>query len=226
MSDWLSRLIFRMLKGVALCLVILPSVAKANLLANGSFEDGTTSATVSGITNSFVPLSWDVNDPFVTLGGQDNLYNAVVTTAGSVPPGTHALRLGTSSAQPLIPTVSQTFVDQVNQTYVVSFFAYETVLLPSLLDVLVNNSSMLQLTDANNLTSFTQESFAFVGTGNDTLTFKAVNDPAYWFVDAVSVEAAPGPVPGAGLLSYLTLGLVGLCSASWNRWRKRVLALG
>ena len=37
----------------------------------------------------------------------------------------------------------------------------------------------------------------------------------------LSVNAAPGPIPGAGLLSYLALGTFGLGSAGWKRLRMR-----
>jgi hypothetical protein len=39
-----------------------------------------------------------------------------------------------------------------------------------------------------------------------------------------STDAAPGPIPGAGLLSYLALGLFGLGSYGWKRLRARGLA--
>ncbi len=44
--------------------------------------------------------------------------------------------------------------------------------------------------------------------------------------DAVAFEfnlvAAPGPIPGAGLLSYIALGVLGLGSAAWRRYRHAV----
>jgi len=33
-------------------------------------------------------------------------------------------------------------------------------------------------------------------------------------------DPAPGPIPGAGLLSYLALGLLGLSSVGWKRFRQ------
>jgi hypothetical protein len=37
----------------------------------------------------------------------------------------------------------------------------------------------------------------------------------------IQVSAAPGPIPGVGLPSYLTIGLLGLGSMGWNRLRQR-----
>jgi hypothetical protein len=37
---------------------------------------------------------------------------------------------------------------------------------------------------------------------------------------AVATNAASGPIPGAGLLSYLALGAIGLGTAAWKRFRK------
>ena len=36
-----------------------------------------------------------------------------------------------------------------------------------------------------------------------------------------SVSPAPGPIPGAGLLSYIALGILGLGSMGWKRLRMR-----
>jgi hypothetical protein len=40
-------------------------------------------------------------------------------------------------------------------------------------------------------------------------------------IDAPSIQAAPGPIPGAGLLSYLPLGILGVGSMGWKRLRMR-----
>jgi hypothetical protein len=37
----------------------------------------------------------------------------------------------------------------------------------------------------------------------------------------IALQAAPGPIPGAGLLSYIALGLLGVGSIGWKRLRMR-----
>jgi hypothetical protein len=49
-------------------------------------------------------------------------------------------------------------------------------------------------------------SFTFTGTGSDTLSISAVNNPGAYYVDDVNV---PNPAPGAGLASLALLVLLG-----------------
>jgi hypothetical protein len=37
------------------------------------------------------------------------------------------------------------------------------------------------------------------------------------------LQPATGPIPGAGLLSYIALGLLGVESAAWKRLQMRVI---
>lgn len=40
----------------------------------------------------------------------------------------------------------------------------------------------------------------------------------------LTTNPAPGPIPGVGLLSYMVLAMLGLGSASWQKWRGRLAA--
>jgi hypothetical protein len=52
------------------------------------------------------------------------------------------------------------------------------------------------------------------------LVFIAYTAPAVATPCATALCPSPGPIPGAGLLSYVALGLVGLGVASWKKWRR------
>jgi hypothetical protein len=52
-----------------------------------------------------------------------------------------------------------------------------------------------------------------------TLEYAGVNGPP----ERLELSQAPGPIPGAGLLSYIALALLGLGSAAWKRLRPQVV---
>jgi hypothetical protein len=63
-------------------------------------------------------------------------------------------------------------------------------------------------------------SHTFEGSGDSFIGGVGVDgsnlgDPGTW-----TLQAAPGPIPGAGLLSYLALGLLSLGSVEWKRFRQ------
>jgi hypothetical protein len=61
---------------------------------------------------------------------------------------------------------------------------------------------------------FALNQFANVATSLGLLTFSGSSDVSF------SSVPAPNPIPGTGLLSFLALGLLGLCSAGWKRFRQ------
>jgi hypothetical protein len=73
--------------------------------------------------------------------------------------------------------------------------------------------------------SFTPELVTLNWAGVEELDFTGgsgfyVND-----IQVNEVSAAPGPIPGAGLLSYIALGLLGVGSVGWKRLNKRCAEL-
>jgi hypothetical protein len=81
----------------------------------------------------------------------------------------------------------------------------------------INGNALLTLNDPAP-SGFSPQILAFTGNaGTNTLTFSFRDDPDFLGLTQIEVSAAPGPIPGAGLLSYLALGLLGVGSAGWKK---------
>jgi hypothetical protein len=61
--------------------------------------------------------------------------------------------------------------------------------------------------------------FTFNLAAGDIYSFFAASTDSILGRGDISVSAAPGPIPGAGLLSYVAIGLLGLGSIGWKRLR-------
>jgi hypothetical protein len=72
--------------------------------------------------------------------------------------------------------------------------------------------------NGNLMSSFSEIAVVVIAPGSGNT---AAGLPESGVTEIASAVAAPGPIPGAGLLSYVALGLLGLGSAGWNRWRHR-----
>jgi hypothetical protein len=70
-----------------------------------------------------------------------------------------------------------------------------------------NNAGSFEVDFVNDMSTFN-------GTGNSAPSTDLVT-----FAD-VTLVAAPGPIPGAGLLSYLAIGALGIISVGWKRLNK------
>ncbi len=172
-----------------------------NLIANGGFEDGTYS--VDGFN---VPLDWTPNTAVTTYPGFD--YDRLEL---AFPHSGHfGLEVGTLPGYS-VPTFSQSFSDTVGVTYVGSFYALvrDAIQDPAAsLYVSIDGTTKVRVADV--FAPYTQETFSFVGTGSDTITFGAQNSPNF-FIDDVSVSPSrlAVPEPAAWTLMLAGFGLLG-----------------
>ena len=174
-----------------------------NLIANGGFEGGTYSVG----DDSDIPVDWTPNTAVTTFPGFDYDRPAGGAFAHS---GQFGLEIGTLSGDP-IPTFSQSFADTIGTTYIGSFYALaRDVIQDPTASLYVSIDGATKVTVADVFAPYTQETFSFVGTGSDTITFGAQNSPNF-FIDDVSVSPSrPAvPEPAAWTLMLAGFGLLG-----------------
>jgi hypothetical protein len=179
------------------------SASADNLLSNGSFQSG------------------QLNDGW-NLSGNDDGNTGVTNVLPDDPPftsytgedadGFYAF-LGAIDSDAVI---SQTVSDSSGQAYTVSFWFNADGSGPSDFSASWDGTTLLSLTDA--LTNgWTLYSFNVTGTGSDTLSFAAHNEPWYDALDNVAVVATTTPEPGT--LALLGLGLTALIGITRRKVR-------
>jgi hypothetical protein len=180
--------------GILAAAVLFTSQARANLIVNPGFE--ADNAVVQ------VPTGWSANSAYLSEPGF-NLVNSNVVNSGLF-----ALQIANFEFQSL-PTLSQTFTDVAGATYTASFFATDQVAdAGSFLTVTAGAGSLTLTGDIG--TSYKQYSFQFTGTGLDTFSISAVNNPNFYYVDDVSVTEVARAVPEPSTWAMMVLGFLGL----------------
>jgi hypothetical protein len=206
---------FRFLFPIA-CAALLGLSAPSSLLAgqlvvNGGFENGVYTSTISGNTDTQVPVGWTPNAAFDLEPG----FNHVTTYNPYA--GSYDLSIGNYDYQP-VPTVSQTFSDVAGSTYSGSFYAYDGGANGdgnAYLDLWIDGNLLVALNDT--AYPWAQYTFSFTGTGSDTLTIGADTNPSEWYVDNVSVTGATTVTPEPSNLLLLGTGLLGLAFVAFRK---------
>jgi hypothetical protein len=189
---------------LALCLLTLGMAvlahANTNLVANGSFETGDfTGWTVSGDT-SFTGVC-DVSTCPAGYAPQDGTYAAYFGPVGDT------------------ATISQMITTTPGDSYTVSFYlAAPENGTPNYFSV---NFGTTSFSFTNFGASFDWQQFVLttVATSNQTeLSFTFRNDPAYWYLDNVSVEVSSGTVPEPGTLALFGSGVLGIAAFARRRF--------
>lgn len=193
----------------------------ADLIANGGFEDGTFIDTQYGSSYSNVPVDWNPGPSFEYGGGDTN------GTSGYGTPhsGSYDLSIGNYDYQNSPAVLSQTFTDQAGASYAGSFYVYYGQTdANAFLNASIDGTALVSLDDSIGGT-YVEETFNFVGTGKDTLTFTAQTNPAEWVVDDVAVQGAvavsAAPEPSIWVLMIAGVGLMG--AALRRRGRQSML---
>lgn len=192
----------------ALLAASLASQAAPNLVANGSFEQGSL-----GI-GSFAGWTTSLGDPFtfVDSSGQTGLHY------GQASDGLWAAWFGSTAADGGA-TISQGLATSANQRYALTFDVANDnggLDAANALAVAVGSVRVLAI---ENLPSqdYTHETVLFTASGASTpLSFFASNDQGWLQIDNVAVTAAPVPEPAAAGTM-----LIGLLAAAVARARRR-----
>ena len=117
-------------------------------------------------------------------------------------------------------TLSQTLTTTAAQNYNLSFDLWQDQGIPNGFSVAWNGNTIFTETDISH--SYLTYSFNVVGTGSDDLLFTAYNNPAFTYLDNVSVSAVSA-VPEASTWTIMIVGFAGFGFIAYRRKYGRAL---
>lgn len=186
-----------LLAGVALALATAfasTGAQASNLVVNGGFETGDFTG-------------WTVNPVSYPM----------YIVANPVASGQFAAQIAGYAFGP--DTLGQTITDVAGQSYKLTFSRWQDVALPNGFSVTWNGATVFSEVDVL-VAGYQQFTLTVTGTGLDDLVFTAYNDPAFTYLDDVSLTTGvPEPTVWA-----LMIGGFGLAGATLRRRRVTVAA--
>ncbi len=198
------------------------SDARANLILNGSFEQGNFTGG-----NHTPILAGDTALTNWTVGGVAVDWHKNVAGFGPAHDGTYMVDLNYNGGTSGSGTLSQSFATTAGDNYLLRFFlAGPSQYFPNPRQVRVQiageDEIFSQVASPENQLVWGEQTLAFTAVGaTTTLTFSSVNSADFWgpVLDDVSVTAAPAAVPEPASAALLGLGFVGLLLARRSRTR-------
>lgn len=179
-----------------------------DIVTNGDFLGGvyTDAGGNPGVPNGWTPnAGFDLNPQFNFVDTNQPIVVGVDIS--------NSVSISNYDYQPLA-TLSQTLSTVVGETYTGSFYvaaggAGDT---NAFFQASIDGNTLVSLTESSSSIPFTLETFSFIGTGTDTLTFAAQTNPSEWYFGNVIVNgASPVPIP-TSIVMFAT-GLLGFAAS-------------
>lgn len=174
----------------------------ATMLAVSTIALSTAAAATAG-TNLIVNGGFETGDFTGWITNPSGYPEYIVTYP--VESGFYAAQIAGYSYN--VDTLSQAVTTTPGRSYTLSFGYWQDPATPNGINVTWDGNSVYSTTDTNTGLAFWNITTTVVGQGSDMLVFTAYNDPAFTYLDDVSLTSS---VPEPGAWSLLLLGLGGL----------------
>ena len=186
----------------------------ANILVNGSFETGDfTGWTQFGNTDFSSVQTVGPTGPGEGPGCEVCAALDGVQ-GGGAPDGDYIASFGPVESQ---GGILQSVMTTAGASYTLSFVLRNEGGVPNFFSVSFGDTVLESMTDAPQ-SDYQTYSYTLTGTGTaNDLTFTFRDDPSYWDLDAVSLDADSTDVPEPAMLGLFGLGAVGLGLARRRR---------